>query len=64
MHSDLSDHQVKIDCYIQKLLYKNFTGTTSQKPTIHPQKLKRKEYKHNKKSHQITSEERKRRKKE
>lgn len=55
MHSNLSDHQLKIDCYIHRLLYMNLNTTINQKPTIDTQKLKRKKLKHNTKQiHQTT----------
>lgn len=34
MCSNLSDHKLKVDCYIQKMLYMNITVTTNQKPVI------------------------------
>ena len=65
MHSNLSDHQLKIDYYMHRLLYMNFMVTTNQKHITDTQKIKRKKYKHNtKESHQITVEENKRRIKE
>ena len=36
--STLSNHQLKIDCYICRLLYKNLMVTTSQKLIIDIQK--------------------------
>ena len=65
MSSNLSDHQLKIDFFIHRLLYINLVITKSQKPVTDSQKRKRKEYKNNTQgSHQIIREESKRRRKE
>ena len=62
MCSNLSDHQLNIDCYIHRMLYMNSMATKNQKPAVDTQKIKRKESTHNTKaSHQMTREERKRR---
>lgn len=54
MHSNLSDHQVKIDCYIHRVLYRNLKVTTNRNPITD---TPRKESKHNtKQSHQTTRE--------
>ena len=46
MSSNLSDHQLKIDYYIHRLLYMNLMVTTNQKPVKDIQEIKRKGYKH------------------
>lgn len=63
MSSNLSDHQLKINFYIHRLLDSNLKVTKSKKPITDTQKIRRKEYKINTKgSHQITREQNKRRK--
>ena len=65
MGSNLSNHQLKIDCYLHRLLYINLMVTINQKPITDTEKIKRKEYKHNtKESHQIKRKEDKRRRTE
>ena len=62
MASNLHDHQLNIDCYMQKMLYTNLKVTTNQKPVIDMQKIKRKESKYTtKECQQTTREEGKRR---
>ena len=61
MGSNLSDHQLYIDHYMQKILYINPMVTTNQKLVIHMQKIRRKEYKYvPKESQLIVREERNR----
>ena len=43
MHSNLSDHQLKIGSYKHSLLYMNLTITIILKPIIDTQKIKKKE---------------------
>ena len=63
MHSDLNCYQLKIDCYIYRLLYVRLMVKIKQKPIVDTQKIMRKESKHNTiESHQSTREEGKRRK--
>jgi len=45
MDVNLGDHQLNIDCYMQKMLYTNLMVTTYEKPVIDMQKIKRKEFK-------------------
>ena len=45
MSTHLSNHQLNIDCYMQKILYTNLMATTGQKPVKHTQNKKRKESK-------------------
>lgn len=55
MHSNLSDHQFTIDCYIHRLLSMSLNITTNPKSMINTQKIKKKESKHNTtQSHQTT----------
>ena len=62
MGSNLSNHQLKIDCYLHTMLYINLMVTINQKPITDTEKIKRKEYKRNtKESHQIKRKEDKRR---
>ena len=46
MCSDLNDDQLNIDCYMQKRLYTNLMVTTTQKPVIDMQGIKRKGFKY------------------
>ena len=46
MGSNLSKHQLNIDCYMQKILYTNLMVTTNQKPAIDMQRINRKEWKY------------------
>ena len=63
MGSNLSEHQLNIDCYRQKMLYTNLMVTTNQKPAIHTQRIKRKQFNYiTKESHQTVEEESKTRK--
>lgn len=59
---NLSNHQLNIDNYTNRILWINPKVTTSEKPIITIQKTKRKKFEKNaeKKSHQTTWEERKR----
>ena len=41
MGSNLSNHQLNIDCYMQKMLYTNVMVTTNQKTVTELQKIKR-----------------------
>ena len=60
---NLSDHPIKIDCYVHRLLNMNLMVTTNQETMIDRHTQKRKGSKHNtKESHQITMEDKKRRK--
>ena len=60
--SNLSDHQLNIDCYTQKMLNTNLIVTTNQKLVIDMQKIKKKESKYiTKVSQQTMREESKRR---
>ena len=54
MSSNLSDHQLNIDCYMQKRLYTNLMVTTNQKLEIDMQRIKRKESKYITKESQQT----------
>ena len=61
MRSNFSDHQFKVDCDIKLAIF-DTDGNHKPKALItDTQKIKRKEYKHNTKDHQITREESKRR---
>ena len=65
MCSNISNHQLKIDCYTHRLLYMKLLETTNEKNITDTQKIKRNESKHNiKESHQITGGKNKRRRKE
>ena len=46
MCSNLTNHQLKIDCYKDSLVYMKHIVTTNQKPTKNIQEIKRKESKH------------------
>ena len=46
MGSNLRDHQLNIDCYLQKMLYTNLIVTTNQKPIIDMQQIKMKKLKY------------------
>ena len=61
MGSNLSDHQLKIDCYMHKKLYINLMIHTNQKPVIDMQRIKRKESNYITKESQQTMKESKRR---
>ena len=39
MGSNLSDHQLNIDCYMQKMFYTSLMVTTNQKTVIDVQKV-------------------------
>lgn len=47
MRLKLRDYQLKMDCYILRMLSINLFVTTNQIPIIDAQKIKRMEYKHN-----------------
>ena len=47
MHSNLSNYQFKINCYIYRSIYMTLIVTTNQNLTIDTQKIKRNEPKHN-----------------
>ena len=60
MRSNLNCSQLKIDCYIHRIIYVNPLVTINQKTTIDTQKLEKQEHKHTTKgSHQIIREEKK-----
>ena len=40
---NINNHQLILDCYMHKTLYKNLIVTINQKPVIDTQKRKRKE---------------------
>ena len=42
MGSNLKDHQLNRECYMQKRLYKNLMATIYQKPLINMQRIKTK----------------------
>ena len=46
MASNLNNHQLNTDCYMQKMLHTSLMGTTNQKPLIDMQRIKRKKYKY------------------
>lgn len=57
----MSDRQLKIDCYIHRVLYMNINVTTNQKPVIYIQKIiKRNPNIILKESHQVRREDSKR----
>lgn len=57
--SNLSGHQLNIECYMSRTFYTNLMVTTNQKPVTDMQKIKRKKSKYiTKESQQITVEER------
>ena len=65
MDSNLSDHQLNIDCYMHRMLYRNLMVTINQKPCNKCRKNKEKGVQNNiKESHQIAREKSKRRRKE
>nr|KAF6405038.1 hypothetical protein HJG63_009358 [Rousettus aegyptiacus] len=57
LYSNLSDHQLKINCYKHSLVYMKHIVTINQKFTRYIQEIKKKESKHNPTvSHQHTGE--------
>ena len=64
MGSNLSDHQLNIDCYMHKMSYINLMVTTNQKLVIDMQRIKRKESKFITKVSQKTMREETKRKNE
>ena len=58
MGSNLNDHQLNIDCYMQKRLYTNLMVTIYQKPLINMQRIKRKKSKYITKANQQNMRER------
>lgn len=52
MPSNLSNHQLTIDCYRCRMSYMNHMVTTDQKPVKDTQKIKRRESSHNTKESQ------------
>lgn len=54
MTSKLNDHQLNIDCYMQKRLYTNPMMTIHQKPLVNMERIKKKKSKYiTKESQQI-----------
>ena len=62
MGSNLSDHQLHIDCCMWKMLYANLMATTNQKLLISIQRIQRKKSNYTIIENQQTMKERKRRK--
>ena len=59
MGSNLNNHQLNIDCYMQKKSYTNLVVTIYQKPLTDMQRIKRKKSKYITKGNQQTMTERK-----
>ena len=57
MDLNVNDHQLNIDCYMQKRLYINPMVIIYQKPLIHMQRIERKKYKYITKENQKTMKE-------
>ena len=64
MGSNVSDHQLNIDCYMQKMSYTNLMATTHQKPVIDMQEIRRKKSKYITKKNPTNHERREQEKKE
>ena len=47
MHLNLSNHQLKVECYKHSLVYMEHMVVTNQKSTREVQEIRRKESKHN-----------------